>query len=138
MKAKEILSKYSHSLKRESMLEYDLKCADNQVIIKTTDYSDDQGGTGGGLESKYCKMIEKKKLIEAELSYIRLYIKRVEKALDLIRSTHEAECDAMLLRHIRNKSSAAIEITLGVSVNTVTKKIKYAESLLETLFKDVA
>ena len=43
----------------------------------------------------------------------------------------------MLLRHIRNTGNTAIEIALGISVNTVTKKIKYAESELEMLYKEV-
>lgn len=135
MKAKEILMQYSQDLKRVAMLEYDLRCIDSQSIIKVTDYSQDQGGNGGGLEDKYWNRIEKKKLIEEELEVLRPYIARVEKALELIRTTHDIECDAMLLRHIRNKSNAAIEIALGISVNTVTKKIKYAESELEMLYK---
>lgn len=117
------------------MLEYDLKCIDNQAVIKVTDYSQDPGCNGGGLENKYWDRIERKKLIEEEISILRPDIARVEKALELIRTTHELECDAMLLRHIRNKSNTAIEIALGISVNTVTKKIKYAESELEMLYK---
>lgn len=135
MKAKEILKQYSQDLKRVAMLEYDLKCIDNQAVIKVTDYSQDHGCSGGGLENKYWDRIERKKLIEEEISILRPDIARVEKALELIRTTHELECDAMLLRHIRNKSNTAIEIALGISVNTVTKKIKYAESELEMLYK---
>lgn len=135
MKAKEILKQYSQDLKRVAMLEYDLKCIDNQSMIRVTDYSQDHGGNGGGLEDKYWDRIERKKLIEGELEVLRANIARAEKALELIRTTHELECDAMLLRHIRNKSNAAIEIALGISVNTVTKKIKYAESELEMLYK---
>ena len=119
------------------MLEYDLKSIDNQAVIKVTDYSQDQGGSGGCLEDMYWDRIEKKKLIEMELEVIKPEIARVEKALELIRTTHELECDAMLLRHIRNKGNTAIEIALGISVNTVTKKIKYAESELEMLYKEV-
>ena len=137
MKAKEILMQYSQDLKRVAMLEYDLSCIDNQSMIKVTDYSQDHGGNGGGLEDKYWDRIERKKLIEGELEVLRADIARAEKALELIRTTHELECDAMLLRHIRNKSNAAIEIALGISVNTVTKKIKYAESELEMLYKSV-
>ncbi|MTN46201.1 hypothetical protein GMB51_13850 [Turicibacter sanguinis] len=136
MKAKEILRNYSYDLKRVAMLEYDLKCIDSQVPIKVTDYSQDQGGSGGGLEDKYWDRIEKKKLIEMELEVLKPGIARVEKALELIRSTHELECDAMLLRHIRNKSNAAIEIALGISVNTVTKKVKHAERELEMLYEN--
>ncbi len=120
------------------MLEYDLKSIDNRVPIKVADCSQDQGGSGGGgLEDMYWDRIEKKKLIEMELEVIKPEIARVEKALELIRTTHELECDAMLLRHIRNKGNTAIEIALGISVNTVTKKIKYAESELEMLYKEV-
>lgn len=138
MTAKEILRRYSQNLKRVAMLEYDLKSIDNRVPIKVTDCSQDQGGSGGrGLEDMYWDRIEKKKLIEMELEVIKPEIARVEKALELIRTTHELECDAMLLRHIRNKGNTAIEIALGISVNTVTKKIKYAESELEMLYKEV-
>ena len=132
MTAKEILRRYSQNLKRVAMLEYDLKSIDNRVPIKVTDCSQDQGGSGGGgLEDMYWDRIE------MELEVIKPEIARVEKALELIRTTHELECDAMLLRHIRNKGNTAIEIALGISVNTVTKKIKYAESELEMLYKEV-
>ena len=77
-------------------------------------------------------------MIELELSVLRPDIARVEKALDLIRTTHPQECDAMLLRHVRNKSNPAIEIALGISVNTITKKIRCAESELEMLYKSAA
>lgn len=135
MKAKEILHEYSRNLKRVAMLEYDLRCLDNQTLIKVTDYSQDHGGNGGGIEDKYCHRIEEKKMIEFELSILKPDIARVEKALELIRTTHPQECDAMMLRHVRNKSNPAIEIALGISVNTVTKKIKIAESELEMLYK---
>ena len=119
MKAKEILKRYSSDLKRVAMLEYDLKCIDATIPIKVTDW----------------KRIEQKKVIELELSVLKPDIARVEKALDLIRTTHPEECDAMLLRHVRNKNNTAIEIALGISVNTITKKIKVAESELEMLCK---
>lgn len=135
MKAKDILSEYSINLKRIAMLDYDLKSIDNQIPIKVTDYSVDQGGNGGGIEDKYWDRIEKKKLIEQELRILNPDVARVEKALELIRTTHPQECDAMLLRHVRNRSNAAIEIALGISVNTVTKKIKIAEAELEMLYK---
>lgn len=135
MKAKEILHDYSRNLKRVAMLEYDLRCLDNQTLIKVTDYSQDHGGNGGGIEDKYWHRIEEKKMIEFELSILKPDIARVEKALELIRTTHPQECDAMMLRHVRNKSNPAIEIALGISVNTVTKKIKIAESELEMLYK---
>lgn len=135
MKAKEILHEYSRNLKRVAMLEYDLRCLDNQTLIKVTDYSQDHGGNGGGIEDKYWHRIEEKKMIEFELSILKPDIARVEKALELIRTTHPQECDAMMLRHVRNKSNPAIEIALGISVNTVTKKIKIAESELEMLYK---
>ena len=135
MKAKEILHEYSRNLKRVAMLEYDLRCLDNQTLIKVTDYSQDHGGNGGGIEDKYWHRIEEKKMIEFELSILNPDIARVEKALELIRTTHPQECDAMMLRHVRNKSNPAIEIALGISVNTVTKKIKIAESELEMLYK---
>ena len=135
MKAKEILQDYSRNLKRVAMLEYDLKCIDRQVPIKVTDYGSEPIGHGGGIEDTYWKRIEGKKVIEFELSILKPDIARVEKALDLIRTTHPQECDAMLLRHVRNKSNTAIEIALGISVNTVTKKIKIAESELEMLYK---
>lgn len=135
MKAKEILKRYSSDLKRVAMLEYDLKCIDAAIPIKTIDYSAESGGHGGGVEESYWKRIEEKKVIELELSVLKPYVSRVEKALDLIRTTHPEECDAMLLRHVRNKSNAAIEVALGISVNTVTKRVKVAESELEMLFK---
>lgn len=135
MKAKEILKEYSRNLKRVAMLEYDLKCIDSQTLIKVTDYSQDQVGHGGSLEDKYWERIQDKKMIEQELSILRPDIARTEKALDLIRTTHPQECDAMLLRHVRNKSNPAIEIALGISVNTITKKIRCAESELEMLYK---
>lgn len=135
MKAKEILHEYSRNLKRVAMLEYDLRCLDNQTLIKVTDYSQDHGGNGGGIEDKYWHRIEERKMIEFELSVLKPDIARVEKALELIRTTHPQECDAMMLRHVRNKSNPAIEIALGISVNTVTKKIKIAESELEMLYK---
>lgn len=135
MKAKEILKRYSSDLKRVAMLEYDLKCIDATIPIKVTDYSVEGGGHGGGVEDTYWKRIEQKKVIELELSVLKPDIARVEKALDLIRTTHPEECDAMLLRHVRNKNNTAIEIALGISVNTITKKIKVAESELEMLCK---
>lgn len=135
MRAKDILQEYSRNLKRVAMLDYDLKSIDNQTLIKVTDYSVDHGGPSGGIEDKYWDRIEKKKIIELELSILKPDIARVEKALELIRTTHPQECDAMLLRHVRNKSNTAIEIALGISVNTVTKKIKIAESELEMLYK---
>ena len=89
MTAKEILRRYSQNLKRVAMLEYDLKSIDNRVPIKVTDCSQDQGGSGGGgLEDMYWDRIEKKKLIEMELEVIKPEIARVEKALELIRTTH--------------------------------------------------
>lgn len=135
MKAKEILQQYSRDLKCVAMLEYDLKHIDEQIPVKVTDYSIESNGHGGGIEDTYWDRIEKKKIIEEQLKVLKPDIARVEKALELIRTTHELECDAMLLRHIRNKSNTAIEIALGISVNTVTKKIKYAESELEMLYK---
>lgn len=135
MKAKEILKRYSSDLKRVAMLEYDLKCIDSTIPIKVTDYSAEGGGHGGGVEDTYWKRIEQKKVIELELSVLKPDIARIEKALDLIRTTHPEECDAMLLRHVRNKNNTAIEIALGISVNTITKKIKVAESELEMLCK---
>ena len=135
MKAKQILQQYSRDLKRVAMLEYDLKRADAQIPIKVTDYSAESSGHGGGIEDTYWKRIEEKRMIELELSVLKPDVARVEKALELIRTTHPDECDAMLLRHVRNKSNTAIEIALGISVNTVTKKIKIAESELEMLYK---
>ena len=63
VKAKEILQEYSRNLKRVAMLEYDLKCIDNQTLIKVTDYSQDHGGNCGGIVDKYWRRIEEKKMI---------------------------------------------------------------------------
>ena len=132
-KTKELLKEYRSDKRRKSVLESDKAYIQKQVIIKTTNYSDECAGFGGGIESKYWARIERLKEIDLELSVINPNIERVERVLDLLSETHKEEVHLMMLRHYHKKSPYQIEEETGWCQRSVSNKIKEVEQELEYL-----
>lgn len=132
-KTKELLKEYRSDKRRKAVLESDMAYIKNQVLVKTTNYSDECCGVGKGIEAKYWSRIERLKEIDLELSVINPSIERVERVLELLRQTHPEEVELMLLRHYYKKSPFQIEEQTGWCQRSVTNKIKEVEKELEYL-----
>lgn len=134
MTAKEWLRAYDIKKCRYQLLTSERERIDNAIIIKTTYYGDDQeGGASRGIEEKYFSLIEKKKEIDFELDCLKIDIKKIEDALEMIRKNHAIECDMMLMRYLNGKSNLFIQKEMNYSINSITTKINIAEQELEML-----
>lgn len=128
MKAAAILQNYLQNKKRIAILETDKVHLDNLSMVRVTNYDDEQGGPGGGLEERYHKLIDRKEKIELELAILRAEVAKVDKVIELIESEYKSECQAFKLRHLQRKSLNYIEADLGYSRTAIIKKIQFAES----------
>lgn len=140
MTAKEWLRSWIINKRRYQLLLSERDRIDNVIIIKTTYYGDDHGGSGVSrvIEEKYWSLIERKKEIDFELEFLKVYIKKVEDALEEVNEEYPNECDMMILRHVKGKSNGQIQKVKHYSINRITIKINKAEKELEKLLNSQA
>lgn len=123
--------------RRIALLESDLNYLDKLSHIRVTNYSDDKGGKGVGLEDKYWKTIENKQMKERELLYERMQYDKVEKTLELLADTHPHGRNAIELHYLRNKKMPFVASEIGFSVGHAWKVLHEAEQEFKKIYKMV-
>lgn len=114
----------------------ELESLEQLTMVKVTNYSAQVGG-GNGLdqEERYWKWMSEKDEVKLKLAIARRVTSRIDKALDLLYSTHPHECNAVLLYYVKNKGINYISNQIGYSRNITKNKIKLGVAEFEKILK---